>query len=118
VFVLGLSAEGARVMRGEARPDLEFPGAVEPRPAGAPRPESGDALAPDPGLLASLKAWRRDEATRRGVPAYVVFHDATLAALAAARPRDRAGLARVKGLGPAKIASYAEALLRVLGTGS
>jgi ATP-dependent DNA helicase RecQ len=119
VFVLGLSAEGARVMRGEARPDLEFPGAPQHAPIGAvPRQENEGALVPDPGLLASLKAWRRDEATRRGVPAYVVFHDATLAALAAAKPRDRAGLARVKGIGPAKIDAYAEALLRVLGTGT
>ena len=78
-------------------------------------PEGGSAAGrPDPDLLARLKAWRAAEAKRRRVPAYVVFHDSTLAELAARPPADRAALAAVRGLGPAKIQAYGEALLRVL----
>ncbi|MGH9748351.1 MAG: HRDC domain-containing protein, partial [Candidatus Polarisedimenticolia bacterium] len=57
------------------------------------------------------------EAKRRRVPAYVIFHDTTLAALAAARPRDREGLGAVKGMGPAKIDAYGETLLSILAGG-
>ena len=56
-----------------------------------------------------------DEARRRNVPAYVVFHDRTLAALAAARPRSAAQLLDVKGVGSAKLEAYGDALLALLG---
>jgi ATP-dependent DNA helicase RecQ len=46
----------------------------------------------NPGLLASLKAWRSETARQRGVPAYVVLHDATIEGIAASRPQ--AGYAR------------------------
>jgi ATP-dependent DNA helicase RecQ len=75
----------------------------------------GDAPQPDPEILVRLKSWRAAEAKRRGVPAYVVFHDSTLLDLAARTPRDRAALATVRGLGPTKLATYGDALLRVLG---
>jgi ATP-dependent DNA helicase RecQ len=68
----------------------------------------------DPELLARLKAWRTDEARRRSLPPYVIFHDRTLAAVAAARPAGAAELARIKGIGPAKLAAYGEALLKLL----
>jgi ATP-dependent DNA helicase RecQ len=78
--------------------------------------DTGDTGAgePDADLLARLKEWRSGEARRRGVPAYVVFHDTTLAALATLRPRDHGGLRAVSGIGPAKLESYGEVLLRVL----
>ncbi len=70
--------------------------------------------APDVQLLGRLKAWRAAEAKRRGVPAYVIFHDSTLEALAVARPRNRGALRVVRGVGPAKMEEYAEALLKML----
>ena len=76
--------------------------------------ESESEPAPEPALLARLKAWRTEEARRTSVPPYVVFHDRTLAAIAAARPYDREGLRQVKGIGPAKLASYGDALLRLI----
>ena len=69
---------------------------------------------PDPALLERLKTWRREEARRKGLPSYVIFHDRTLEQLAAVHPRDREGLERVRGIGPAKLEAYGEALLGLL----
>jgi ATP-dependent DNA helicase RecQ len=119
-FVVILTEEGASVMRGETRPLLALDGrTASPRrtketgPGGGRHRQSADADA-DPGLLASLKAWRSEEARRRGVPAYIVFHDRTLAALAAVRPRSADDLRAVPGLGPAKMKTYADALLALV----
>jgi len=89
------------------------------RPGRLPRGRPGRAdetsgAEPDPALLESLKAWRTEEARRRGVPAYIVFHDRTLRDLAVMRPRDADGLGAVPGMGPAKMAAYSETLLRLL----
>jgi ATP-dependent DNA helicase RecQ len=126
-FVLALTEEGAAVMRAERRPELALPGAGR-RAAPERRPErerraSGSARATgvpsattdlDDGILDRLKTWRSGEAKRRGVPAYVVFHDTTLVALVVERPRDTAALRSVKGIGPTKLENYGEILLRVL----
>ena len=48
------------------------------------------------------------------VPAYVVFADATLEAVAARRPRARADLTSLTGIGPVKLERYGEALLQVV----
>jgi ATP-dependent DNA helicase RecQ len=61
-----------------------------------------------------LKRWRREESSRRGVPAYVVLHDSTLEALACARPANLGALAEVPGIGPAKLAAYGPALLAIV----
>ena len=68
----------------------------------------------DPGIFEALKSWRAATAKRSGVPAYVIFHDTTLAALAQAKPHDRNGLLAVPGLGPVKAERYGEAVLSVL----
>jgi ATP-dependent DNA helicase RecQ len=88
-------------------------------PAGArasARPASPDAPdAADPGeLFGRLKALRRALADQRGVPAFVVFSDATLVEMARHRPRSMAELALVSGVGPKKLASYGQAFLQVL----
>ena len=132
-FVLALTPDGRRVARGETRPELALPtaagssgpvGGVPPggpaawleRTAGSPkgRRRSPTRRMPTPALLARLKSWRTEEARRKGMPPYVIFHDRTLLALAAARPRDRDQLRRVKGIGPAKLDAYAETLLGLL----
>ena len=69
----------------------------------------------DARLFAKLKAWRTEVARTQKVPPYVVFNDRTLRAIASARPRDAVDLGRLHGIGPAKIASYGEAVLAVLG---
>jgi superfamily II DNA helicase RecQ len=70
--------------------------------------------AADPVLMDALKSWRATTARASGVPAYVIFHDTTLAALANALPRDRNGLLAVPGLGPVKAERYGDAVLEVL----
>jgi ATP-dependent DNA helicase RecQ len=109
-FVLALTSEGRAVAMGEMRPELALPAAR----AGRTAPATATDVAPDPELLARLKGWRTEEARRRGVPPYVVFQDRTLAALAAARPTRIEELGEVKGVGPAKLATYGETLLRLL----
>jgi ATP-dependent DNA helicase RecQ len=114
-FVLALGPEGRAVARGEARPELDLPARVAPEPR-AQEGVTGEAEehAADPLVLARLKGWRTEEARRRSVPPYVIFHDRTLIAVAAARPGALDDLARIKGVGPAKLAAYGEALLRML----
>ena len=68
----------------------------------------------DPVLLGALKSWRAGAARAGGVPAYVVFHDTTLAAVAAARPRSTNALLDLPGLGPVKVERYGKALLEVI----
>jgi ATP-dependent DNA helicase RecQ len=69
---------------------------------------------PDDELFGRLKAWRTAQARSQSVPPYVVFHDATLAAIAAARPRDLDALSSVPGIGARKLERYGDALLAVL----
>jgi DNA helicase-2/ATP-dependent DNA helicase PcrA len=68
----------------------------------------------DPGVLTALKAWRSAAAKAAGVPAYVIFHDTTLAAVAQAQPATRASLLALPGLGPVKAERYGDDLLRVV----
>jgi superfamily II DNA helicase RecQ len=49
------------------------------------------------------------------VPAYVVFHDRTLAEIAERDVRDRADLAAIPGVGPAKLERYADEILEIVG---
>jgi DNA helicase-2/ATP-dependent DNA helicase PcrA len=62
----------------------------------------------------ALKAWRLDRARAEEVPAYVIFHNATLAEIAGRRPTSLAELAAVPGVGPAKLARYGEEVLAAL----
>jgi len=71
-------------------------------------------VAPDDALFARLKAWRTAQARSQSVPPYVVFHDATLAAIAAARPRDLPALAGISGIGQRKLERYGPALIELL----
>ncbi|MGQ0510113.1 MAG: DNA helicase RecQ [Betaproteobacteria bacterium] len=68
----------------------------------------------DADLLARLKAWRSGEARAQGVPPYVVFHDRTLAEIAAARPVSLDALAGIAGIGAKKLERYGPALLDLL----
>jgi ATP-dependent DNA helicase UvrD/PcrA len=69
---------------------------------------------PDDPLYAALKQWRLRRATADDLPAYVVFHNATLAEIAGRRPRDLSELSAVPGVGPAKLERYGDEVLEVL----
>ncbi len=105
----------------------------EPHPAAARRPPSQDehrrksrgSSLPTPPLrsrpagheeavFGELKVLRRQLADRRRVPAYIVFSDATLLAMAERLPRTVAELSDIPGVGPHKLAAYGEAFLAVL----
>jgi len=66
---------------------------------------------PHDPLFEALRVWRRDTAREAAIPPYVIFHDSTLRAVAAARPASLAALAHIEGVGETKLARYGEALL-------
>ena len=68
----------------------------------------------DMGLWNALRACRKELADAQGVPPYVIFHDATLAEMIAARPRTDDQLLGVTGVGRSKLDKYGEAFLRVI----
>jgi hypothetical protein len=63
--------------------------------------------------LRRLGAWRKETATREGVPPYIVFSNETLAKIAAAQPQTLEELGTVKGVGPVKLERYGPAVLAV-----
>jgi DNA helicase-2/ATP-dependent DNA helicase PcrA len=65
----------------------------------------------DTELLDRLRGWRADEAREQQVPAYVVFTDATLTAIAEHRPADNAALVSIPGIGARKLDRYGPAVL-------
>jgi DNA helicase-2/ATP-dependent DNA helicase PcrA len=69
---------------------------------------------PDDPVYAALKQWRLRRATADDLPAYVVFHNSTLAEIAGRRPRDLSELSAVPGVGPAKLERYGSEVLNVL----
>ncbi|MEU4447831.1 ATP-dependent DNA helicase UvrD2 [Actinosynnema sp. NPDC050801] len=68
----------------------------------------------DEELLAKLRAWRADRARELKVPAYVVFTDATLVAIAEQRPEDVAGLVSISGIGAAKLDRFGDDVLALV----
>src|SRR5580693_5616599 len=69
------------------------------------------------GLFEQLRAWRAGAAKEQGVPAYVIFHDATLRQIATQAPSTLAALSAVSGVGEAKLARYGQQVLDVVGGG-
>jgi DNA helicase II / ATP-dependent DNA helicase PcrA len=70
----------------------------------------------DEHTMTMLREWRRQEAADQKLPAYCVFTDATLIAIAEARPRSIADLIKVQGLGRTKADKYGEHLIAIIAT--
>jgi ATP-dependent DNA helicase RecQ len=68
----------------------------------------------DANLLGALRAWRSETARKRGVPAYVVFHDATLDGIAASRPATLSELRNISGVGDKKLEHYGDELIALV----
>lgn len=106
------------------RREREVPLRKEPaRPAAARssspkserRPKAAAELSPDLlPVFEALRSWRAAQAKEQGVPAYVIFHDATLREIATARPTTVAELGTIGGVGEKKLATYGEGVLGVL----
>lgn len=114
--------DGARpILKGEAqvwlREVTESKGARR-----SSRKASRDAVAPDGQPLSlserecldALKAWRAEVAREHNLPAFVIFHDATLRAIAAEKPRSMADLDGISGIGQKKREAYGAEVLRVV----
>jgi ATP-dependent DNA helicase RecQ len=98
------------VLRGEATVAMRRTVA---RAAKAPKVRGeAAALAPEArSLFDALRGWRLEQARTQGVPAYVILHDRTLAAIAQTRPATLAALASVDGIGAAKLERYGAAIV-------
>ncbi|MEU1298581.1 DNA helicase RecQ [Streptomyces shenzhenensis] len=121
---LALSEASGSVLRG----DREVPLRKEPKKQAAARTTSsssgrGDrksraaaAELPDELLPAfeALRAWRAEQAREQGVPAYVIFHDATLREIVTSWPGSVRDLGTVSGVGEKKLATYGEGVIGVL----
>jgi len=118
--------EGSRaVLKGEQavrlRESVSAPAAARSRREKAPARASAAQATLDVTAQArfdALRAWRAGVAREHNLPAYVIFHDATLAAIAARAPGSLADLQGVSGIGVAKLEKYGEAVLVVCGAGS
>ena len=108
------SLEASLAASGSTPSATSRPRRTEPAASRATSRRDAAAVPPDAELLERLKLWRREEARRKNLPSYVIFHDSTLEELAAIHPRDREGLERVRGIGPAKLEAYGDALLGLL----
>jgi DNA helicase-2/ATP-dependent DNA helicase PcrA len=69
----------------------------------------------DPELVDALRSWRKDRSTQASVPAFVVFSDATLLAIAERKPADVAALLAIPGIGRAKLDAYGSDVLEIVG---
>ena len=70
-----------------------------------------------PALVGALRAWRSEVARQRGVPAYVVLHDATIDGIAASRPTTLTQLRDIPGIGDKKLEHYGDELLALVKAG-
>ena len=122
---LALTDTARAVLRGEVSIVLRVPREVPPR-GRARRLARGDGRSAVPVAaplepaaqqrFAALRAWRAEVAREHNLPAYVVFHDATLAAMASELPTSIEALSKVSGVGAKKLDAYGRDILRVLGS--
>jgi len=124
---LALTEQSRAVLRGETLVQLRQSAAKPPRSSGTsgagaahkaktagtpltPIALSDDALA----RFNDLKAWRAEVAREHNLPAYVIFHDATLASIAHRAPQSIGDLQGISGMGAKKLEAYASEVLRVV----
>ena len=72
---------------------------------------SAELTPADEVLYDSLKAWRLEAARAANVPAFVILHDSVLREIAAARPKNKAALAAISGIGESKLLRFGEGIL-------
>ena len=108
---LALEPKCRPLLRGEERISLRKDSQHRARSRAASAPLPAEI---DPALWERLRAHRKQLAQEQGVPPYVIFHDSTLRALAAAQPRTLAEFARLPGVGHQKLEKYAASFLALL----
>jgi ATP-dependent DNA helicase RecQ len=117
---LSLTTLGRDVMTGRVQ-DVQIAAPREkPAPSGRKksRKTRADATpsssAPQQPIVDALRAWRLDEARRNAIAPFVVLHDRTLIAIASELPGSPGELSSIPGIGPAKLASYGDAILNIV----
>ena len=124
---LALTDGSSEVLRGQRavtlRSDMPRPRGARGRSAspgaaaaGTAKPAAADLSPEQEAVFEKLRAWRGATAKEQGVPAYVVFHDATLRSIAVAAPSTLRELAGISGVGESKLAKYGEPILELLGS--
>ena len=120
---LQLTEASRAVLRGEVavqlRESVSTPASRKGKRAGAGSAAIKAPIALDGAGLeryAALKAWRAEVAKAHNLPAYVIFHDATLAAIAKRAPSSLDDLQGISGIGAKKLEAYASEVLRVVTT--
>jgi ATP-dependent DNA helicase RecQ len=101
------------ILKGEEAVSIVLPPRREKR-----RRDRDGAQGPADPMFEALRALRRDLAKAQGVPPYVIFHDATLREMVAARPASLPALGEVNGVGARKLEAYGAAFLEVLQSGA
>ncbi|WP_460339962.1 DNA helicase RecQ [Actinoallomurus acanthiterrae] len=114
---LVLTDASADVLRGERQIRMRRdPVRTAPKAAKAAKARAATAELPEEALpvFERLRAWRAATAKEQGVPAYVIFHDATLREIATRAPASLAELSSVSGVGESKLAKYGQQVLDTL----
>jgi ATP-dependent DNA helicase RecQ len=106
---LRLTAASRPVLKGEEKVEMR-----RQRVSSRTKKAKGRKVESENPLFLRLKAWRAEQARAQSVPPYVVFHDSTLSAIAAAQPRDLGALSTIAGIGGKKLERYGRALLSLL----
>ena len=110
---LRLTAESRAVLKGEKTVQLR---AWREAKRSARRRSAEDGLSGEhQALFERLRTWRMEAAKRHGVPAYVIFHDATLREIARARPASLEALRGIPGVGAKKLESYGPEIVTLVG---
>ena len=118
---LTLTPASRPVLRGEQtvmlRETSAHSGPKKPRRATTPSVAAANLDGAAQARFINLKAWRAEVAQAHNLPAYVIFHDATLAAIAQMAPRTLDDLQGISGMGAKKLQAYGEEVLRVVQAG-
>ena len=115
---LALSPLSGDVLAGQRqvllRREAERARAAKASRAARPAAAAAELPAAAAGVFETLRTWRGAVAREQGMPAYVIFHDATLRQIAAQAPRTLADLSAISGVGEAKLARYGQQILDTL----
>ncbi len=110
---LKLSPTSRAVLKGEQRVTLRKQSEKKTARDGRGKSPVAQLDAGGQALFEQLRGWRAAAAKEHGVPAYVIFHDATLAEIAQLCPQSPAQLRQVSGIGARKLESYGAALIEL-----
>lgn len=111
---LVLTEASADVLRGQHEVRLRRDLATKPARAAKSKSQPVSMPAEAAPVFERLRSWRGATAKEQGVPAYVIFHDATLREIATRLPASLAELGTISGVGDNKLAKYGEGVLETL----